>query len=39
MGTVIATGILMAVHGSPWLLIASLLGFIVAVGRICATSH
>ncbi len=37
MAAAIGTGIVLAAKGSPWLLIASLLGFIVAVGRIgCA---
>ena len=34
MATAIGVGIVLAVKGSPWLLIASLLGFIVAVGKI-----
>ena len=34
MGAVLALGILLAVKGSPWLLILGLVGFVVAVGRI-----
>jgi hypothetical protein len=34
MGALIAAGILKAVHGSPWLFILCVLGFVVAVGRI-----
>ena len=37
MAAAIGVGIVLAVEGSPWLLVASLLGFIVAVGKIgCA---
>ena len=37
IGLVLGFGILMAVKGSPWLLIVAALGFIVAVGKIgCA---
>ena len=39
MGTVLGVGILMAVKGSPWLLIAGLIGFVIAVGRIGCMSH
>ena len=39
MGAVIGAGILMAVKGSPWLLIAGLIGFVVAVGKIGCTAH
>jgi F0F1-type ATP synthase assembly protein I len=39
MGVVLGAGILMAIKGSPWLLIAGLIGFIVAVGRIGCMSH
>ena len=34
MGAVLAVGILMAVKGSPWLLICGVLGFVIAVGKI-----
>ncbi len=37
MAAAIGVGIVLAVKGSPWLLVASLLGFIIAVGKIgCA---
>ena len=39
MGIVIGTGMVMAVKGSPWLLIASVVGFVVAVGKIGCTQH
>ena len=39
MGALIGSGLLMAVNGSPWLLVASVLGFIVAVGKIGCMSH
>ena len=39
MGVIIGTGLLLAVHGSPWLLLLSLLGFIVAVGKIGCATH
>ncbi len=39
MGVAIGLGILMAVKGSPWLLIASMLGFVIAVGKIGCTTH
>ena len=39
MGALIGLGLLLAVNGSPWLLIASVLGFIVAVGKIGCMSH
>ena len=39
MGVILGAGILAAVKGSPWLLIAGLIGFIIAVGRIGCMSH
>jgi hypothetical protein len=39
MGAVIAAGILMAIKGSIWLLIISLLAFIVMVAKIGCLSH
>jgi len=39
MGAIIGTGLLLAVNGSPWLLIAGVLGFIFAVGKIGCASH
>ena len=39
MAVVIGAGILMAVKGSPWLLIASLIGFVIAVGKIGCATH
>jgi hypothetical protein len=39
MGAVIATGILMAVKGTIWLLILSLLCFVVLVAKIGCLSH
>jgi len=40
MGAVIGAGILLAViKGSLWLLIASVVGFVVAVGKIGCASH
>ena|SRR2546425_10688767 len=39
MGVVLGVGILMAVKGSPWLLIAGLIGFVIAVGKIGCMSH
>jgi len=39
MGTVLGVGILTAVKGSPWLLLAGLIGFVIAVGRIGCMSH
>ena len=39
MGTVLGLGILAAVKGSPWLLIAGLIGFVIAVGKIGCTTH
>jgi hypothetical protein len=39
MGVLIGAGILMAVKGSIWLLVLSLLGFVVLVARIGCLSH
>ena len=39
MGAIIGAGILWAVHGNPWLLILSLAGFVVAVGKIGCATH
>ena len=39
MGALIGSGLLLAVNGTPWLLLASMLGFIIAVGRIGCMSH
>jgi hypothetical protein len=39
MGVVLGFGILMAIKGSLWLLIAGLIGFIIAVGKIGCMPH
>jgi hypothetical protein len=40
IGSVLGLGILLASHGTYWLLILSFLGFFFAVARIgCATDH
>jgi hypothetical protein len=39
MGAVLGTGILLAVKGSPWLLIAGFIGFAIAVGKIGCATH
>jgi hypothetical protein len=39
MGVILGAGILMAVKGTPWLLIAGLIGFVIAVGKIGCMSH
>ena len=39
MGVVLGTGILLAVKGSPWLLIAAFIGFVIAVGKIGCMTH
>jgi hypothetical protein len=39
MGTILGVGILMAIKGSPWLLIGGLIGFVIAVGKIGCMSH
>lgn len=40
MGTALGWGILLAIGGSPWLLIVSILGFVFAVAKFgCLSSH
>ena len=39
MGGVLVKGLILAVNGSPLLLVAGLLGFIVLVGKIGCLSH
>jgi hypothetical protein len=39
MGAIIGTGMVLAVKGSPWLLILSVVGFCVAVGKIGCSQH
>ena len=39
MGAVLVTGMIRAVHGSPWLLIIGLIGFVCLVGKIGCLSH
>jgi len=39
MGALLGYGLLLAVSGTPWLLVASGLGFIIAVGKIGCMSH
>ncbi len=42
MGALIGTGLLLSVSGhtsGPWILVASVLGFIVAVGKIGCATH
>ena len=39
MGALIGSGLLLAILGSPWLLIASVVGFIIAVGKIGCATH
>ena len=39
MGVILGAGILLAIKGSPWLLIAGLIGFVIAVGKIGCMSH
>ena len=39
MGAILVKGLLMAVHGSPWLLFAGIIGFVVLVGKIGCLSH
>jgi len=39
MGAILGTGILLAVKGSPWLLIAGVVGFVIAVGKIGCLAH
>ncbi len=39
IGAVLSWGILLAMHGKPWLLIGSLIAYVVAFGKIGCTSH
>jgi hypothetical protein len=39
MGAILTTGVVMAVHGSFWLLILGALGFIAAVAKIGCLSQ
>ena len=40
MGTAIGWGILLAINGTPWLLAASALGFVLLVAKFgCLSSH
>jgi hypothetical protein len=39
MGAILGAGLLQAVNGSPWLLLAGILGFIIAVGKIGCSAH
>jgi hypothetical protein len=39
IGAVLSWGILLALGGKPWLLIGSLIAYIVAFGKIGCTSH
>jgi len=39
MGVVLGSGILMAVKGNPWLLIAGFVGLAIAVGKIGCATH
>ena len=39
MGAVLVTGMIKAVHGSYWLVILGLLGFVCMVGKIGCLSH
>ena len=39
MGGVLSFGLVKAVNGHPWLLIASVVVFFVAMGRACVASH
>lgn len=40
MGTALGWGLLLAIAGSPWLFIASVLGFVFCVAKFgCLTSH
>ena len=39
MGLVLGAGILLLVAGKPWLLIAGLLAFVVAFGKIGCMTH
>ncbi len=39
MGVLLGLGLLLAVAGKPWLLIAGVLAFIIAVGKIGCATH
>ncbi len=39
IGAVLSWGILLALGGKPWLLIGSLIAYIVAFGKIGCTAH
>jgi hypothetical protein len=39
MAAVLVKGLVMAVHGSMWLLVVGILGFVVLVGKIGCLSH
>jgi hypothetical protein len=39
MGGILATGVVLAVHGTFWLLIVGLIGFVLAVVRYGIFSH
>jgi hypothetical protein len=39
MGLFLVTGVVMAVHGSFWMLAVGLVGFVLAVARIGCLSH
>jgi hypothetical protein len=39
IGAVLSWGILLALAGKPWLLVAGLIAYIVAFGKIGCTSH
>ncbi|MDA1278035.1 MAG: hypothetical protein O2960_28910 [Verrucomicrobia bacterium] len=39
IGLVLGLGLFLAVKGSIWLLVLSVIGFIVAVGRIGCSTH
>jgi len=39
MGAILGTGLLLADKGSPWLLFAGIIGFIIAVGKIGCATH
>lgn len=39
IGAVLGWGILLLIAGKPWLLIAGVIGYLVAFGKIGCTSH
>ena len=39
IGAVLSWGILLAMGGKPWLLVGSLIAYIVAFGKIGCTTH